>query len=145
MSLKEKLNLALKEAMKAKEQIRTSVLRMILSELKYAQAAVNIHQDLADSEVERVVSTYHKRLVKSLEDYPEGERREAIQREIGIVEEYLPKKAGPEAVKAAIESAMSSTLERNFGLLMKDVMARLGTGADGKLVSTMLKAKLADK
>lgn len=145
MSLKEKLNADLKEAMKAKDQVRTSVLRMILSEMKYAQAAVNIHQELPDSEAERVVAGYHKRLAKSLEDYPEGERREAIRKEMAIVEDYLPKKAGPEAIAAAIAAAMSATTERNFGPLMKDVLARLGSGADGKAVSAMLKDKLAGK
>lgn len=142
MSLREKLNSALKEAMKAKEQVRTSVLRMVLSEMKYAQAAVNIHQELPENEVERVIAAYHKRLAKSLEDYPEGERREAIRQEMRIVEEYLPKKAGPEAVADAINAELSSSSDRNFGTLMKAVMARLGAGADGKLVSTMLKDKL---
>lgn len=145
MSLKETLNSALKDAMKAKDQTRTSVIRMVLSEVKYAQAAVNIHQELSDGDVLRIVSSYHKRLVKSLEDYPEGDRREAIRKEIAIVEEYLPKKAGEAEILAAISAAISGNNEKNFGVLMKDVMSRLGGAADGKLVSSLLKDKLANK
>jgi uncharacterized protein YqeY len=90
-----------------------------------------------------VVATYHKRLVKSLDDYPEGERRTQIQSEIVIVDHYLPKKAGPDEVKKAIEEVLGSTADRNFGVLMKEVLSRLGSGGDGKIVSQLLKEKLA--
>lgn len=143
MSLKDRINEDLKTAMKARDKDRTSVLRMLLSELKYAQAAVNVHQDLPDDEVLRVVTTYHKRLVKSLDDYPEGDRRVAIQGEIKIVDEYLPKKAGADEIAVVVDQVLAGTAERNFGLLMKEVMARLGQAGDGKTVSTVLKAKLA--
>jgi uncharacterized protein YqeY len=142
VSLKERINEDLKTAMKAKDKDRTSVLRMLLSEVKYAQAAVNVHQDLPDDEVLKVVSSYHKRLTKSLDDYPEGERRDAIRTELKIVEEYLPKKAGADEVKKVVEEVIAGTTERNFGVLMKDVMGRLGGAGDGKLVSQILKERL---
>ncbi|MBM4250948.1 MAG: hypothetical protein FJ146_03180 [Deltaproteobacteria bacterium] len=143
MGLKEKINDDLKNAMKSKDKVKLSVLRMILSEIKYAQAAVNAHQDLPESEVQKVVGTYQKRLVKSLDDYPEGEQRTQIKSEIAIVEQYLPKKAGIDEVKKAIEEVLKDTADRNFGPLMKEVLARLGEGGDGKIVSQLLKEKLA--
>jgi len=143
VGLKDQISDDLKNAMKAKDKDKTSVLRMILSEIKYAQAAVNVHQDLPEAEVQKVVATYHKRLVKSLDDYPEGERRTQIQSEIVIVDHYLPKKAGPDEVKKAIEEVLGSTADRNFGVLMKEVLSRLGSGGDGKIVSQLLKEKLA--
>jgi uncharacterized protein YqeY len=143
MALKDQINEDLKTAMKAKDKDKTSVLRMILSEIKYAQAAVNVHQDLPEGEVQTVVATYQKRLVKSLDDYPEGEKRTQIQCEIAIVEHYLPKKAGTEEVKRAIDEVLSATTDRNFGPLMKEVLAKLGGGGDGKVVSQLLKEKLA--
>ncbi len=142
MSLKERINEDLKTAMKARDKNRTSVLRMLLSEVKYAQAAVNVHQDLPEEEVVKVVSSYHKRLTKSIDDYPEGERRDAIRSEIKIVDDYLPKKAGADEVKKMVEQVISGTAERNFGILMKDVMGRLGGSGDGKLVSQILKERL---
>lgn len=138
------MNEDLKNAMKSKDKERTSVLRMLLSEIKYAQAAVNVHEELPEDEVIKVVSVYHKRLTKSMDDYPEGERRAAIRAELKIVDDYLPKKASEAEVAAAIESVMQETEDRTFGILMKAVMAKLGTAADGKTVSGLLKSKLGN-
>lgn len=143
MPVKERINEDLKAAMKLRDKDRTSVLRMLLSEMKYAQAAVNIHAELADDEAIKVVTTYHKRLGKSLEDYPEGERRDAIRAEMKIVDEYLPKKAGEAEVATVVDQLLAATAERNFGNLMKEVMSKLGQSGDGKVVSAVLKSKLA--
>lgn len=143
MTLKERINEDLKTAMKAKDKDRTSVLRMVLSEVKYAQAAVNAHVELPEDEVLRVVSAYHKRLAKSLDDFPVGERQDQIKAELAIVEEYLPKRAGVSDVAAAVDAVLASSTDKSFGPLMKEVMARLGGAADGKMVSQMLKEKLA--
>jgi uncharacterized protein YqeY len=142
MSLKDRMNDDLKTAMKAREKDRVSVLRMLLSEMKYAAAQVNVHQDLSDDEAGKVVSTYHKRLTKSLEEFPEGEQRQQIRSEIAIVESYLPKKADEKATLAAIIQVLSKTEDKNFGSLMKLVMAQLGGEGDGKLVSKLLKERL---
>ncbi len=142
MSLKVRMNEDLKTAMKARDTLRLSVLRMILSEMKYAQAAVNLREELGDDEVLKVVSTYHKRLAKSLDEYPEGERRVAIRAELAIVEDYLPKKASEAEVAKAIDAVLAGTTDRTFGPLMKEVLAKLGGAADGKVVSQLLKARL---
>ncbi len=144
MSLKAKISEDIKNAMKAKDKERTSVLRMLLSEIQYTQAAVNIKQELGEAEVVRIISIYHKRLTKAIDDYPEGERRDAIRSELIIVDEYLPKKASEADVIKAIEATMKATADRNFGTLMKAVMNVLGSGGDGKVVSALLKAKLGN-
>ena len=142
MSLKEKINNDIKTAMKAQDKERLSVLRMVLSEIKYAQAAVSMASELPEAEVIKCVTTYHKRLTKSLDDFPEGEKRDVVRKEIAIVEEYLPKKAGDAEVGAAIDKVMAASADRSFGNLMKLVMTELGGAADGKLISQLLKAKL---
>ena len=128
MSLKAKISEDLKNAMKAQAKERMSVLRMLLSEIKYTQAAVNISQELGDDEVVKIISVYHKRLTKAMDDYPEGERRDAIRSELVIVDEYLPKKASEADVIKAIEATMKGNEDRNFGTLMKAVMNSLGDG-----------------
>lgn len=128
--------------MKSKNADRLAVLRMMLSEIKYAQAQTNLHTNLSDGEVVKVLNSYQKKLEKSLSDFPDGAAREKVQSEIRIVAEYLPKKVGESETLQAIESVLNSTPERNFGALMKAVMSQLGPGADGKLVSQMLKAKM---
>lgn len=142
MSTKERLSEDMKTAMKAKDKDRLSVVRMLLSEVKYAQAAVNVHQDLPEDEVIKVITSYHKRLTKSLEDFPEGERRDAVRKELAIVEDYLPKKAGEDEVRKVVDQVLAGTADRTFGPLMKEVLARLGSAADGKVVSQVLKQRL---
>ncbi|MCX6108607.1 MAG: GatB/YqeY domain-containing protein [Proteobacteria bacterium] len=143
MSLKERINEDLKKAMKARDKERTSVLRMLLSEIKYTQAAVNVHAELPEAEVLKVVGLYHKRMLKSLDDYPEGEKRDQIRSELGIVDEYLPKRASRAEVEQVVDEVLRGTEDREFGPLMKQVLARLGTAADGKVVSEVLKPRLA--
>ena len=143
MSLKERINEDLKKAMKARDKERTSVLRMLLSEIKYTQAAVNVHAELPEAEVLKVVGLYHKRMLKSLDDYPEGEKRDQIRSELGIVDEYLPKRASRAEVELVVDEVLRGTEDREFGPLMKQVLARLGTAADGKVVSEVLKPRLA--
>ena len=143
MGLKDKIKDDIKNAMRAKDAGRLSVLRMVLSEITYAQAQVNVHAELPDADVLKVVAAYQKKLTKSLEDYPAGEQANAIKAEIKIVEEYLPKKATDIEVNAAIAKVLTGTTDRNFGSVMKLVMAELGDSGDGRLVSQLLKEKLS--
>lgn len=142
MSVKGRLTEDMKTAMKAHDKARLSVIRMILSEMKYAQAAIDIKKELSEEEALKVVTTYQKRLVKSLEEFPDEEKRAPIRAEIKVVDEYLPKKASEAETVAAIDQVMAGTADRTFGPLMKEVLAKLGAGADGKLVSQLLKARL---
>lgn len=132
----------LKTAMKSQDKPRTGALRMLLSDLKYAKAAVSMSEELPDAEVLKVVQSYHKKLEKSLADFPEGEARLALEAEIKIIAEYLPQRASRDDVEREVNAVLSSTSERQFGVLMKAVMAKLGSGGDGKVVSEILKAKL---
>lgn len=143
MGLKEKISEDLKTSMKARDQKLTSVLRMVLSEIKYAQAQTNLHAEIDDATVLKVINSYHKKLAKSVEEFPEGEQREAVLSEMKMVEQYLPQKASPADVAKAVDSVLASTQERQFGPLMKLVMGQLGAGADGKVVQEALKAKLS--
>lgn len=143
MQLKERIMEDIKAAMKAKDKQKTSVLRMLLSEIKYAQAATSMANEISDEDALQVVSTYRKRLEKSLADYPEGAQRQAIADEIKIVDEYLPQKAGEGEIIAAIDNLLKDTEERNFGILMKSIMSQFGSAADGKLISRLLKERLS--
>ncbi|NDE14749.1 hypothetical protein EBZ80_07460 [bacterium] len=145
MGTREKINEDLKTAMKARDQKTVSVLRMIMSEIKYAQSAVNIHQELDEAAIMKVVASYQKKLAKAAEEFPDAEKKAEIFAEIAIVEKYLPKKAGPEETARAIDAVLATTTERTFGVVMKQVLAHLGGGADGKLVSELLKKRLESK
>jgi uncharacterized protein YqeY len=142
MGLKDKIQDDIKTAMKSKDAAKLSVLRMVLSEIKYAQAQVNLQTELPEPEVLKIVTGYQKKLTKSLDDYPVGDKRDVILSEIKIVESYLPAKATEAQTTAAVEKVLGATSDRNFGALMKLVMAELGEGGDGRLVSQILKSKI---
>ncbi len=143
VGLKDKIQEDIKTAMKAKDAARLSVLRMVMAEIKNQQAQVNLREELPEADVLKVVGAYQKKLSKSLDDYPSGDARNALLAEIKIVEEYLPQKASEGETKAAIEKVLAATADRNFGALMKLVMSELKDQGDGKLVSSLLKAKLS--
>jgi len=142
MGLKDKIASDMKTAMKSKEKEKISVLRMVLSEIKYAQAAVSMSEELPEDAVLKVVNGYHKKLSKSLKDYPEGEQKKKIEEEIVIIEAYLPKKATEEEVGAAVDKLIQEGGDKPFGVLMKEVLAVFGTSADGGLVSKIIKSRL---
>jgi uncharacterized protein YqeY len=143
MGLKDKISEDIKMAMKAKDAARLSVLRMVMAEIKNQQAQVNLREELPEDEVLKVVGSYQKKLTKSLDDYPAGDARNALLAEIKVVEEYLPKKASDAEVRAAVERVLAGTTDRNFGALMKLVMAELKGQGDGRLVSQLLKEKIS--
>ena len=143
MGLKDQISDDIKTAMKARDPKLTSVLRMMLSEIKYLQAQTNLHTEIDDQAVIKVISTYQKRLVKSLDEYPEGEKRDEIRSEIAIVDRYLPKKASAEDIGKAIDEVLAATADRNFGGIMKQVMSKLGAAADGKTVGELIKSRLS--
>jgi uncharacterized protein YqeY len=146
MGLKTKISDDIKTAMKAQDKDRLQVLRMVLSELKYAQAqSGNVHDDLPLADEQKVVASYLKKLDKSLGDYPEGEARDKIKFEMQVVESYLPQRASEAEIKQAVAELLASTPERNFGLLMKQLSGKFGTNADGKTLSTVLKQSLEAK
>jgi uncharacterized protein YqeY len=143
MGLKDKIQEDIKTAMKAKDATRLSVLRMVMSEIKNQQAQVNLREELPEEDVLKVVGSYQKKLTKSLDDYPAGDARNALLGEIKVVEEYLPKKATEAETRAAIEKVLAATSERNFGAVMKLVMAELHGNAEGRLVSQLIKDKIS--
>jgi uncharacterized protein YqeY len=89
------------------------------------------------------VGSYQKKLTKSLDDYPAGDARNALLEEIKVVEEYLPQKASEAETRIAVDKVLAATADRNFGAIMKLVMAELQGNADGRLVSQLIKDKIS--
>lgn len=142
MTTLQKISLDIKNAMKSGDNLRKNVLRMVLSDIKYAQAAVNVHQELDEQAVLKVVASYHKKLKKAYEDFPEGDKRKELLLEIALVEEYLPKMLSSEEIDKAVEKVLSTNPSKNFGELMKAVLTQLGSSASAKEVSEKIKKGL---
>ena len=148
MGLVDRIQQDLTSAMKTKDELRLSVLRMMKTALKNKQ--VEKMAALEDTEAAQVLSTLIKQRRDSIEQFTRGGRAdlaEKEQKEIAIIEPYLPARASDAEVDAAITAAMAETGARSpkeMGAVMKNVMARLkGQSVDGKAVSERVKAKLS--
>ena len=142
MSIKDQLKEDVKVAMKAGEKAKIAVIRMLLSELQYAQTAGDAAKELTDQDSLKAIQSYHKKLAKSVEDFSDEAKKAQIRSEMAFVEVYLPKKAGEVETRQAVNEVLAATADRNFGSLMKLVMAKLGETGDGSTVSKILKSVL---
>ena len=147
MNLKQRITSDLTTAMKARDALRTSTLRMV----KAAVMNREIEQggELTDEDVRRTLRSLVKQRHDSVEQYEKGGRVELADKEraeVVILEEYLPQAASREEIEQAVTSAISelgASSQRDMGRVMKAVQARLaGRSADNRVVSEIVKSKL---
>jgi uncharacterized protein YqeY len=148
MTLQERIQSHLVDAMRSKEQLRLSVLRMMKSAVKNKD--VDKMNALEEPEVIAVLNTLVKQRKDSVEQFRNGGREEMAQKEeaeIKIIEEYLPAAASEEDIRQAVEEAIQETgaaSMKDMGKVMKATLARLaGKSADGSRVSELVKGKLS--
>ncbi len=141
-----KIETDLKEALKNKDGQRLSVLRMIIAALH--NEAINLKkkdQGLSDQEELAVLKREVKKRKDSVSAYQEGGRGELAEKEqaeISIIEQYLPANLSETEIKKIVEEVVTSMGEVNenqFGIVMKNVMAKLAGQADGSVVSQVVK------
>jgi hypothetical protein len=147
MSLRDRLTEDLKQATKARDQLRMDVIRMIKAAV--INKEVELKKDLDDAEMSRVMATLIKQRRESVEQFEKANRTELAEKErkeIIIIETYLPKALSPQELDQIVASIITETGARSLkelGAVMKAVMARLaGQAVDGKQVSDLVKAKL---
>jgi hypothetical protein len=136
-------------AMKARDNERTSTLRMAKAALKNKE--IEKRAALTDVEAQQVFGTMIKQRKESIEQFQKGNRPELAAkeaREIVVIESYLPKNLGEEAVQKIVDEVLAGASfgPRDIGPAMKAVQAKIaetGERADGRQVSEMVKAKLA--
>ena len=150
MSLTEQVQKDLVDAMRKKEELRLSTLRMMKAALKNKE--IEKRAKLEEKEELQVFSTMIKQRKDSIEQFEKGNRPELARKEaeeIVIIEGYMPKAVGEEEVVAAVRATiaeMGSPTMRDMGAVMKNVMAKFaGARVDGKLVSETVKKELAGK
>ncbi len=142
LSLKDRLTNDMKQAMRDKNKESLSVIRMLLSEIKYAQAKVNLQTELSDAENQKIVAGYCKKLQKSLGDFPDGTDKDKLKNEIVIVEGYLPTKVSDAEVEALLKDFWQAGGERNLGAAMKHAMEKFEGRVDGRALSDLIKKLL---
>jgi uncharacterized protein YqeY len=147
MAIVEQVEKDLVAAMKAKEQLKLSVLRMAKAALMNKK--VELGKPLGDPETLAVLRTLIKQRRDSTEQFRKGKRDDLADKEeaeIKIIELYLPAGASAEEIDAAVTSALQetgATSAKDMGKVMKAAMAKLaGKNADGKQVSERVRARL---
>src|SRR6266513_2158134 len=147
MTIQEKIQGQMTDAMRAKDQLRLDVLRMMKSAVKLKE--VEKMKALEKNEVLAVLNTLVKQRKDSVEQFRKGGREELAQKEeaeIKIIEEYLPAAASEDDIRRAVEEASHETgvtSIKDRGKVMKTTLLRLaGKTADGSRVSQLVKEKL---
>ncbi|MBN2695416.1 GatB/YqeY domain-containing protein [bacterium] len=147
MSLKERLTVELKEAMKSKEQLKLLVVRAVKSEIKYKE--VELIREIDDNEILELIAKMIKTRKDSAEQYIKGGRSDVAEqelKEIELLSLYLPKQLTEDELKTLIASKkeeLNISSPKEMGTLMKAVMAEVGQSADGKTVSKLVKELLS--
>jgi len=148
MRLTEQVQKDLVDAMRKKEELRLSTLRMMKAALHNKE--IDKRGKLEEKEELQVFSTMIKQRKDSIEQFEKGNRPELARKEaeeIAIIEAYMPKAVGEEEVVAAVRATiaeMGTPTMKDMGAVMKNVMAKFaGARVDGKLVSETVKKQLA--
>ena len=148
MTTQEKIQSEIAAAMRNKDALRLSVLRMMKTAVKNKE--IEKMKPLDEPEVIGVFNSLVKQRKDSVEQFRKGGREELAQKEeseIKIIEEYLPAAATEDDIRKAIEDAVQETAAssmKDMGKVMKAAMAHLaGKTADGARVSQIVKERLS--
>ncbi|WKZ17617.1 MAG: GatB/YqeY domain-containing protein [Candidatus Jettenia sp. CY-1] len=144
MNLKDRITEDLKTAMKAQDKLRISVLRMMLADVKIADTSGKPKDQIDYVEV---VRGYYKKLKKTCEEYERlhlPEKVKELDKEVAIVEEYLPKQLSDDEIKKIVSEVIESNkfTAKEMGVAMKLIMSKYGSILDGKKVQIYLREKL---
>ncbi|MDP1854299.1 MAG: GatB/YqeY domain-containing protein [Candidatus Omnitrophota bacterium] len=149
--LEEKILGDYKQAMKDKDALKVSVLSFLRASLK--NAAIDKRKDiLSDEEVIAVIKKQVKQRQDSIEQFKQGGRLDLYEKEIKekeVLESYLPVQLSEEQIRVIINEVIASPGTvlsiAEMGKVMKEVMAKAGSAADGKLVSNLVREALQKK
>lgn len=150
-SLKDQLKADLTASMKARQEVTTSTLRMVLTAVMNAEVAGDMVKVLSDDQVLDILRAEVKKRNESAEIYAGADRAEAALKEraeAAIIEAYLP--AGmtdDELGKVVAEEVANATASgvtggKAMGAVVKAVRARAGASADGAKIAALVKAAL---
>ena len=146
MSIKDQITADMKEAMRARDQVRLDTLRSVLSAFNYRR--IEAGSDLSDADQLAVVQRLVKQRADSIEQFGKAGRAELVEkesRERDILMAYMPAQKSADEVRAVVRAAVASLPPegRNQGAVMKLVMPQLKGQADGNVVRTVVGEELA--
>ena len=149
MALKEKLQNDLTEAMRARDEVRSSTIRMVLTAIKNEEVSGKEARELSDAEVITVLSREAKKRREAAEAFEQAgakDRSDMEKAEGVVIAEYLPVQLSESEIKEIINAAIAetgATGPQQMGLVMKSIQPKIAGRADGGVVSSLVKAALS--
>jgi uncharacterized protein YqeY len=147
MTLPERIDSDLKDAMRAKDAAKLGVLRMLKSALKYA-AIEKADAGLDDAAASQVIRKQVKQRQDSIESFEKGGRPELAAKEkeeLEILNAYLPKGLSADELAAVVRDTIAevgATSKAQMGAVMKELQAKVAGRADGKTLSAEVQRQL---
>ena len=149
--LRDDLQNALKDAMKAKEMTTVSAVRMIIAGMKEKDVSArgSGKECASDAELLSMMQTMIKQRTESVKIYTEGGRPELAEKEqaeIFVIERFLPKQMNDAEVEVAIKALIAetgATSMKDMGKIMGVVMPKTKGRADGKMINEIVKTQLS--
>jgi len=147
MELLQRLEQALKEAIKSQDEDRRNALRMVLTAIKNKEK--ELRRQPSESEIHQLIAGAIKQRKDSIEQFLRGGRKDLAdkeEKEMDVLASFLPTPLDPEALKNLIRDVIretGATSLKDMGKVMKALMPRVSGRADGKTVNEMVKAELS--
>lgn len=147
MSLRERLNEEMKRAMKAREDLRLSAIRLVRSAVKNRE--IELRHEFDDREISEVIASLVKQRRESIRLFQEAGRNDLVEKEekeLATLLEFLP----PQLERAELEELVARIIvecgaegSRDMGKVMKALQPHVAGRADGRVVSEVVREKLA--
>ena len=149
MTLQQRVDSDLKEAMRAKDATKLVVLRMLKSALKYAAIAKSgAEAELSDGEAVQVIRKQAKQRQDSIESFEKGGRAELADKEkeeLAILNTYLPQAMNQDELAKVVRETIAelgATSKAQMGVVMKALQGKVAGRADGKTLSAEVQKQL---
>ena len=146
MELKAEIQESVKSAMKSRDALTLSTLRLLLSAIHNEE--IRLRKELSVEEIQRTITTLCKQRTEAIELFRKGGREELAQKEeteLAVLKRFLPQPLSEDEVKALIQGCIEETGATNLqdlGKVMKLVIPKVSGRSDGKRVNELAKALL---
>ena len=133
-------------ALRSKDKFQLNVLRALKAAFKYRE--IELKKELSEDELIAILNGQVKSRKQALELYEQGNRPELAEierNEIEIISNYLPRQLSEDELQQEVKLAvanLNADSMKDMGLVMKALKEKLGSTADGKILSTLVRAAL---
>ncbi len=148
MSLKDKLTEEMKRALKEKDKIRLSTIRLLVDHINKKEIEQG-RKELGDDGIFKVIGAMVRKGEEAVEQFKQGGRQDLVDQEKGqleILKSFLPEQLSEGEIRSLIDEAIQEAEAvdlRDLGKVMKIVMPKLSGKADGKTVNEMVRERLS--